>query len=129
VFAAVAVMKESMAQKDTTPKAWVRVPIVSNPSQWRNVLVPLDKPWTSLAMNGWQLYFIRTGAGPATPTITPATVPTDAVVTLDKVLSASVTLPETGGLRQYWVPVTETYLGAQLQTAEWTVLFVRLPSP
>lgn len=127
LHSAFATVKTLGANAIATRNALVRLPVVSDPSNWRNVCIVLDKPWTQLLMPsiGWKLYFIRTGAGGTTTVITPATAATDDVVPHDKVLCAGVTLPEAGGLKQYWVPVTNEYLGAQLQTPEWTVIFVR----
>jgi hypothetical protein len=123
--------QKELVQAGVPPKATVRLPIASDPRKWREALILVDKPWTALKMPsiGWHIYFIRTGAGPANPTITPSVTPVDQLFPKDKVISASVTLPEAGGLKQYWVPVREAYLGAQLQTAEWTVIFLRDPSP
>lgn len=122
--------EKEFAQGKGVAKATVRLPVTSDPRKWREARIFVDKPWTALKMPsiGWHLYFLRI-AGPAKPLISPSTTPMSNIVPQGKVLSASVTLPEADGLKQYWVPVTEAYLGAQLQTAEWTVVFVREASP
>ena len=119
-------------QKSGIPMAWIRVPRMSNVNQWHNFPVPVGAPITLFPIPwiGWHAIFIkRSGPGPSYPTITPSTVPGLTQVTKEKVVSAGVSLPETGGVNNYWVPVTETALSAQLDTAEWIVIFVRTKSP
>ncbi|MBC8351931.1 MAG: hypothetical protein H8E66_08070 [Planctomycetes bacterium] len=104
---------------------------MSNLNQWHNFPVPLNNPWTSFPIPwiGWHLIFAQTGTGPALPTITPITAPSNVNITKNKVVSAGVSLPEGGGSNFYWVPVTETHLAAELQTVDWTVTFIRSQSP
>jgi len=71
--------------------------------------------------------FLKVPKGPASPVITPATLPTEAPATSDKSLSASVILLESGRFIQYWVPVLEKYHWARLDTATLSVFFMRIP--
>ena len=107
----------------------VRVPSVNDPKVWRTIALNLSQPWRVLQLPtlGWIITFLQVPAGPVTPVITPASVPTHVVEPADKALSASVILPESGGFNQYWVPVLEKYRWAQLQTPFWTVVFLRTP--
>jgi len=62
----------------------------------------------------------------------PNLLPTLSVERADKVLAVYVVLPEASGDTQYWVSVSEQYSYgqkrfAQLQTACWTVTFLRDP--
>ncbi len=112
-------------------EARVRVPKMSDLRVWRSFPFPVNKPWQYLALPemGWHVTFLRVPAGPPSPVITPAVLPTDVEERADRAVAASVILPETGGHRQYWIPVLEKHRWAQLQTAEWTVVFLRLPLP
>jgi hypothetical protein len=114
-----------------TPEARVRVPNVRNPATWSSSPFPVPAPWQylPLADAGWHITFLRVPVGPENPIVTPATLPTDIEDRDERALLASVILPEAGGHNQYWVPVLEKYRFAQLHTAEWTVIFLRLPLP
>jgi len=107
----------------------LRLPSVSDPKTWKSIGVDLSEPWhvTQLPLLGWIVIFFQVSTGPANPVITPATLPTDAVDSSDKSLNASVILPENGVFKQYWVPVLEQYHSARLDTANWTVFFLRTP--
>jgi hypothetical protein len=107
------------------PEALLRVPIVLNPGRWTTSLIPLDKPLVLHEESGWQIRFVKASSGPAVANIIPATLPTDGLLHNDKALAAYVILPESGALKQYWVPVMERSCFAQLQTQGWTVYFQR----
>ena len=109
----------------------VRVSSVKSPTVWQSIGVNLSQPWRMLQLPklGWIITFLQVPAGPAIPQITPAHAPTDVVVPFDKSLAASVILPEGGVFHQYWVPVLEKYRWARLETANWTVVFLRIPIP
>lgn len=116
----------------TAPYALLRVPNVSQPRVWTTSMIPLTAPWIVHVESGWRVTFMKVSGGPATPLISPATLPADEVRHTDKVLAASIILPSASGPRQYWVPVTERneFLGyrfAQLATEEWTLFFLREP--
>ncbi len=104
---------------------------VHNPLAWYSFAKDVSKPWSlfQAPKYGWMITFLRVASGPQTPIITPSLIPTNRPATPDRGWSASVSLPESTGFNQYWVTVLETYRWAQLQTAEWTVLFMKLPSP
>ena len=135
-FNAVPVAETPYGAKAAPPMvAYVRVPVVSNPSQWKNIQKAVSSPLVRLPLPsiGWDFTFIKNPSGPASPLIAPATVPANPIAALDKVLACSIILPESSGFQQYWVPVTESlpFLGkrlATLQTAEWTVIVLRDPA-
>lgn len=133
-------MEKASASRDVesilplSAEVFVRVQEVSDPSSWSTSLVLLNSSFTVLEDSGWHIIFFRISNGPSVPIVTPQTLPTNSFMFNDKVLSAYVQLPESDGMNQYWVPVTEriNLFGqrfAQLQTAEWTVLFFREPAP
>jgi hypothetical protein len=112
--------------------ALIRIADVHNPSNWHSFSKALSGPWHVFqAPNyGWMITFLRVPSGPASPIVTPTLLPThEPSDPADNGWSASVALPEASGLNEYWVTVLEQYRWAQLQTAEWTVLFMKLPSP
>ena len=110
---------------------YVRVPCVKNPKLWRTIGFNSSQPWRLLRLPelGWIITILKVPAGPATPLITPAFAPTDVVNPPDKSLAPSIILPEGGELHQYCVPVLEKYRWARLDTANWTVVFLRAPTP
>jgi hypothetical protein len=94
--------------------------------------VILNKPKVVIRDSGWKVTFIKVDGGPSKPDIVPDLIPSADILKNDKALAAYVILPESGGQNQYWVTVSErlTYQGlrfAQLQTADWTVIFLRDP--
>ncbi len=121
-----------MAGRALSPSdAYIRIADVNNPLSWYSYRWGVSGPWSvfKAPTYGWMITFTRVPSGPAAPIVTPALLPTNRPLSNDEGWSASVALPETSGLNQYWVTILEEYRWAQLQTAEWTVLFLKIPSP
>jgi len=119
-------------QISRTDEAFYRVPRVSNPGSWSSSRVFLSAPKLTFRDSGWTIIFEKVQGGPQTPIVFPNLLPTLSVERADKVLAAYVVLPEASGDTQYWVSVSEQYSYgqkrfAQLQTACWTVTFLRDP--
>jgi len=111
--------------------AFIRIADVHNPLNWYSYQKNVSGPWSvfKAPTYGWMITFLRVPTGPLSPIVIPSLLPTNQPVSNGDGWSATVALPEASGLNQYWVTVLEQYRWAQLQTAEWTVIFMKLPSP
>jgi hypothetical protein len=112
----------------------ILIPDINDPTKWYSFSeTNVSAPWTPFFAlpYGWIIFFLRVPSGPATPVVTPSLLPTDVVAAsgADSALSASVVLPEASGFNQYWVTVLEQYRWAQLDTAQWKVIFLKNPNP
>ena len=76
---------------------------------------------------GWTVTLVKLPTARSKSSVIPTTIPAS-IPSISGVL-AGVTLPETAGSFQYWVPVLESHLGAALQSREWTVIFHKIPHP
>jgi hypothetical protein len=105
--------------------ARIRIPNIHNPLMWHTILWPIPRPWSvfQAPAYGWMITFLRVPSGPASPIISPRLTPTEGSIPATEAISAIVELPESSGVNQYCVTVQE------LQTAEWTVVFIKQPSP
>ena len=106
---------------------FIRVPKTNDCRVWRQVVVPLNNPINQYTFSslGWRFIFIK--ASRPSVVLAPNTLPCDSQDKSDFVLAAMVVLPETDGDNQYWIPVTEKFLFALLETKEWTVFVQRDP--
>jgi hypothetical protein len=123
-------MPARLMAKAAALEGYIRVPCVKNPKLWRTIGFNLSQPWRLIRLPelGWIVTILQVPAGPETPMITPAFAPTDVVNPPDKTLAPSVILPEGGTLQQYCLPVLEKYRWARLDTANFTVIFLRAPT-
>ena len=108
----------------------IRLPNIYDPLAWYSYTWPVNGPWSMFrAPNyGWAITFLRAPNGPPAPIVVPSLLPTNELPSADRGLSVSVSLPEATGFNQYWVTVLEEHRWAQLQTAQWTVIFMKLAS-
>ena len=115
----------------TPSTARIRIPDIHNPLVWHTVLWPITGPWSVFRAPayGWMITFLKVPSGPASPTISPRLTPTEGSIPATEATSAIVELQESSGVNQYCVTVQEEFGWAQLQTAEWTVVFIKQPSP
>ena len=115
----------------TSGTARIRIPDIHNPLMWHTVLWPITGPWSVFRAPayGWMITFLKVPSGPASPIISPRLAPTEGPIPATGATSAIVELQESSGVNQYCVTVQEEFGWAQLQTAEWTVIFIKQPSP
>ncbi|MEJ7593793.1 MAG: hypothetical protein WKF77_19820 [Planctomycetaceae bacterium] len=111
--------------------ARIRIADINNPLNWYTYLWDVPGPWSIFqATNyGWMITFLRNTHGPASPEVVPSLIPTEGSVPSTEAWSAIVELPESTGVNQYCVTVLEEFGWAKLQTAEWTVVIIKAPSP
>lgn len=121
----------SSVSRLTSSTARIRIPDIHNPLSWFSFLWPVSGSWSifQAPAYGWMITFLRVPSGPASPIVSPRLTPTEGSIPATEATSAIIELSESSGINQYCVTVQEEFGWAQLQTAEWTVLFIKKSSP
>jgi hypothetical protein len=80
---------------------------------------------------GWTVTFVKLPTSRTETNVLPSTIPvaTPVAGSAASVVQGAVSLPESAGSTQYWVPVLESHLAAALHAREWTVIFHKAPRP